>query len=48
MEEYETQSNSQLDAEPYDMVAWGRIGELIDAIERQYEAGDGDAKLVEL
>lgn len=48
MDEYETQTVPPLGAKPYYIAAWSRIGELIDAIERQYETGDGDAKLVEL
>lgn len=32
---------------PYYIAAWQRIGELIGAIERQYESADGDAGLVE-
>lgn len=32
---------------PYYVAAWQRIGELIEAIERQYESADGDAGLVE-
>jgi len=32
---------------PYYIAAWQRIGELIEAIKRQYESADGDAGLVE-
>ena len=35
-----------LGVKPAWMVAWSRIGELIDAIERQYESGTGNARLV--
>lgn len=36
-----------LGVKPACMAAWSRIGELIAAIERQYESPHGDAKLVE-
>ena len=36
-----------LGVKPYYIAAWQRIGELIEAIERQYESADGDAGLVE-
>lgn len=36
-----------LGIKPYYIAAWQRIGELIEAIERQYESADGDAGLVE-
>lgn len=32
---------------PYYVSAWRRIGELTEAIQRQYEQADGDPKLVE-
>ena len=32
---------------PYYIAAWQRIGELVKAIERQYESPIGDAGLVE-
>ena len=35
-----------LGAEPYWLHAWSRIGELAEAICRQYEAAHGDPKLV--
>lgn len=40
-------SKPPIGVKPYYVAAWQRIGELIDAIERQYESHDGDAKLVE-
>lgn len=36
-----------LGVKPFYVAAWQRIGELIGAIERQYESGDGDTKLVQ-
>ena len=36
-----------LGVRPAWLVAWSRIGELISGIERQYESGNGDTKLVE-
>ena len=36
-----------LGVKPYYVAAWKRIGELVEAIERQYESSKGDAKLVE-
>ena len=36
-----------LGVKPYYVAAWQRIGELIGAIERQYESADGSAELVE-
>lgn len=35
-----------LGAKPYYITAWSRIGELAEAIYRQYEAAKGDPKLV--
>lgn len=35
-----------LGARPYYITAWSRIGELAEAIYRQYEAAHGDPKLV--
>ena len=36
-----------LGCKPAWFVAWSRIGELIEAIERHYESGHGDAKACE-
>ena len=41
------QQKPPLGVKPAWMVAWSRIAELIDAIERQYESPHGDARLVE-
>lgn len=42
------QSKPPLGVKPYWMVAWSRISDLIEAIERQYEDANGNAELVEL
>ena len=36
-----------LGVKPYYIAAWKRIGELAEAIERQYEIPNGDTKLVQ-
>lgn len=36
-----------LGVKPYYIAAWNRIGELAEAIERQYEIPNGDTKLVQ-
>lgn len=36
-----------LGIKPYYVAAWQRIGELAEAIERQYQSVDGDTKLVQ-
>ena len=41
------QQKPPLGVKPSWMVAWQRIGELADAIERQYESSNGNYKLVE-
>lgn len=43
----EEQHTPPIGCKPAWLVAWGRIGELIGAIERQYESSCGNAKLVE-
>lgn len=42
------QSKPPLGVKPYWMVAWSRISDLAEAIERQYEDANGNAELVEL
>lgn len=42
------QSKLPLGVKPYWMVAWSRISDLVEAIERQYEDANGNAELVEL
>ena len=41
-------SKPHLGVKPYWMVAWSRISDLVEAIERQYEDANGNAELVEL
>ena len=41
------QGKPPLGVKPAWMVAWNRIVELAEAIERQYESPNGDARLVE-
>lgn len=41
-------SKPPLGVKPYWMVAWSRISDLAEAIERQYEDASGNAELVEL
>lgn len=42
------QSKPPLGVKPYWMVAWSRISDLAEAIERQYEDESGNAGLVQL
>lgn len=42
------QSKPPLGVKPYWMVAWSRISDLTEAIERQYENANGNTELVEL
>jgi len=46
--EVNQQSKPPLGVKPYWMVAWSRISDLAEAIERQYEDANGNAELVEL
>ena len=48
MGEVNQQSKPPLGVKPYWMVAWSRISDLAEAIERQYEDANGNAELVEL
>lgn len=41
-------SKPPLGVKPYWMVAWSRISDLAEAIERQYEDENGNTELVEL
>ena len=42
------QSKPPLGVKPYWLVAWNRISDLTEAIERQYEDENGNTELVEL
>lgn len=37
-----------LGVKPYHVAAWQRIGELAEAIERQYQSDKGDTELVQM
>lgn len=41
-------SKPPIGVKPYEIVAWSRIADLAEAIERQYEDANGNAELVEL
>ena len=49
--EYPTETEEEkpvLGTKPYYVAAWQRIGELAEAIERQYQSNKGDTELVQM